>query len=338
MGRIVLHHDDRGAQGARETGRRRAGHPVKVFRSAPASLFVLAALILLGSCRSLRPGPDRGSEPRPQDPEPAPPAARADEPPEAVSDTVAAAVAAIIDSVRAEVRDSIEAEATRGSRERTARDSARAAAVRDSLRAAFVADSVWAAFVRDSLRTVAVQDSLRAVAIRDSIATAVRDSIAAAAVRDSVEAARRDSLAEVAAREAAEAAARDSALAGSEATARAAAVSEDAEELRKLGPIYIPYDQGPRPVWTTEAQALLTRTLVPVLREEGLPARTRAMLWILIRRDGTVADLVLQTSSGNRAFDEAATRFAQMLEFVPAIRANRPVATWVLREISILMQ
>ncbi len=330
MGRIVLHHDDRGAQGARETGRRRAGHPVKVFRSAPASLFVLAALILLGSCRSLRPGPDRGSEPRPQDPEPAPPAARADEPPEAVSDTVAAAVAAIIDSVRAEVRDSIEAEATRGSRERTARDAARAAAVRDSLRAAFVADSVRAAFVRDSLRTVAVRDSLRAVAIRDSIAAAVRDSIAAAVVRDS--------LAEVAAREAAEAAARDSALAGSEAAARAAAVSEDAEELRKLGPIYIPYDQGPRPVWTTEAQALLTRTLVPVLREEGLPARTRAMLWILIRRDGTVADLVLQTSSGNRAFDEAATRFAQMLEFVPAIRANRPVATWVLREISILMQ
>ncbi len=318
---------------------------MKPFRSAPVSLLAIGALLLLGSCRSLRPGPDRGSEPRTEPPEPDPPATRVDEPREPPSDSVAAAVAAIIDSVRAEVRDSIEAEASRGSRERAARDSARAAALRDSLRAAFVRDSVRVASVRDSLRAAAVQDSIRAVAVRDSIraaavrdsiAVAVRDSIAAAAVRDSIEAVRRDSIAEAAAREAAEGAARDSARAAE--AARAAAVPEDAEELQKLGPIYIPYDQGPRPIWTTESQALLTRTLVPVLREEDLPARTRTMFWILVRRDGTVADLVLQTSSGNRAFDEAATRFARTLEFVPAVRANRPVATWVLREISILMQ
>jgi hypothetical protein len=114
--------------------------------------------------------------------------------------------------------------------------------------------------------------------------------------------------------------------------------SEEVQELRALGPSYIPYDQGPETIWNTDTQAMLTRTLLPVLREHGLSARTRTIYWVLIRENGTAAEVVVQTSSGNDEFDLAGIRVIQRLEFLPAFRSNRPVPTWVLREISLLMQ
>jgi TonB family protein len=114
--------------------------------------------------------------------------------------------------------------------------------------------------------------------------------------------------------------------------------SDEVRELRALGPSYIPYDQGPETIWNTDTQAMLTRTLLPVLREHGLSARTRAMYWVLIREDGTAAEVIVQTSSGNDAFDQAGIEVIRRLEFLPAFRANRPVPTWVVREISLLMQ
>ncbi|MGH7541158.1 MAG: energy transducer TonB, partial [Gemmatimonadota bacterium] len=109
-------------------------------------------------------------------------------------------------------------------------------------------------------------------------------------------------------------------------------------ELLESGPSYVPHDESPRTVWDADSQAMLTRTLLPVLRRDGLPARIQARLWLLIRSDGTVADAVLQTSSGHEAFDEAAGEVARRLRFVPARRAGQPVATWVVRAISLLMQ
>ena len=114
--------------------------------------------------------------------------------------------------------------------------------------------------------------------------------------------------------------------------------SEEVQELRALGPSYIPNDHGPETVWNTDAQAMLTRTLLPVLREQGLAARTSALYWVLIREDGTAAEVVVQTSSGNEAFDLAGMQVIRRLDFLPAFRANRPVPTWVVREISLLMQ
>lgn len=131
---------------------------------------------------------------------------------------------------------------------------------------------------------------------------------------------------------------RPSPPAAPEAISESTEDSPEVRELRALGPAYIPVDQGPETIWNTDTQALLTRTLLPVLREQGLPARTSAIYWILIREDGTAADVIVQTSSGNEAFDEAGVRFTRQLNFLPAFRRNRPVATWVVREISLLMQ
>lgn len=310
-------------------------------------ILLLAGLLAATSCRSWlqRPPP---ADPSPRD-EPAaepgqPPETGADASPEdPASDSLARVVAAIIDSVEAEVRDSV------------------AAARRDSLAARARRDSLAEAARRDSVEA-ARRDSIAAAARRDSIEAARRDSAAAMARSDSLAAAaRRDSLAEVARQDSnrtAEIARQDSIEAAAERAARqaearedsvAAALdragvempaddTEDVEELRALGPAYIPYDRGPRTLWDTEAEAMVARTLLPVVRAEDLPARTRTYFWLLIRADGTVADIRLQTSSGNDAFDQAATDVVTRLRFIPAIRGERAVPTWVVRDISLLMR
>ncbi|WP_419950459.1 TonB family protein [Candidatus Palauibacter sp.] len=98
------------------------------------------------------------------------------------------------------------------------------------------------------------------------------------------------------------------------------------------------YDEGPRLVWDSEAEAQLATTLLPVIRSEGLDADTAANLWLLVRADGRVDAIVVQTSSGNSAFDAAAGRAAASLIFAPALRDGRAVPLWILREISLLMR
>lgn len=108
--------------------------------------------------------------------------------------------------------------------------------------------------------------------------------------------------------------------------------------LREAGPTYTPYDRGPRVLWNVESERLLTSRLLPVLKEEDLPARTRALFWVLVGPGGRAADAVIQTSSGNDAFDAAAREVAAGLRFFPATAGGRAVPVWVVREISLLMK
>jgi len=75
-----------------------------------------------------------------------------------------------------------------------------------------------------------------------------------------------------------------------------------------------------------------------VLRAESLPASTSMIVWVLVGGDGLVADVVLHTTSSNAAFDRAATDVARGLRFYPAMRGERAVPAWVIREISLVMQ
>jgi hypothetical protein len=114
--------------------------------------------------------------------------------------------------------------------------------------------------------------------------------------------------------------------------------SPEVRELMLLGPTYTPHDRAPTVVWDTDAQALLSRKLLPVLRSQALPARTRALFWLLLRPDGTIADVVPQTLTENNRFDAVAAEVVRQLSFTPAIRNDRAVAVWVIQEISLLMQ
>lgn len=122
------------------------------------------------------------------------------------------------------------------------------------------------------------------------------------------------------------------------ASPSADAFAREVERLRNLGPLYTPFDVGPRLLWDEASEALLTDRLLPVLREHELPSATKALFWLLVGGDGAVADVVIQTSSGNRAFDRAAAEVARGLRFRPATTNQRPHAVWVIRGISLLMQ
>jgi len=235
-------------------------------------------------------------------------------------------VAAIIDSIRAVVRDSIAA---------AANDSIRTAALRDEAIAAARRDSIEAA-AQDAIAAALRRDSIVAIMRRYSIEAAARDTIAAMARRDSIAAFRSDSIATFQ-RDSIAVFRQDSIAAAIEAARTAEPINEDLEVLRELGPSYIPYDEGPRTVWDTESQANVTKALLPVVRSEDLEARTRAYFWLLVRADGTVAETVLQTSSGNAPFDARAEDVARQLLFRPAMRGGRAVPTWVVRDISLVM-
>ena len=314
---------------------------------------VLAGLATVAGCRRLPP-----AQPTPAEAAAEPPgrteAESAADPRETASRDdgrpISARAQAIIDSIEAAVADSFAALRAAEASARARADSIAEAARRDSIAALARADSI--------ARAQAVQDSI-ADARRDSIAAAEaaaleaarRDSIAEAARQDSIVSARADSIAAAIRRDSLDAAMRRDSLeaamradsiraaeAAEQAAARESAVPDDLETLRGLGPSYIPYDRGPETIWDTETRATLSLSLLPVLRAESLPASTKAIFWVLISREGVPVETRIQTSSGNESFDDAARAFLEGLRFLPAIRANRPVPSWVLREISILMQ
>ena len=318
-------------------------------RFGPPVHALLVGLLLVLACRPLPPPGQtaRGGERvRPRDSEPA--AVRRPPIDDPAAEEISPEVAAIIDSIRTAVRDSIDGAVRDSARTRARRDSIAQAARRDSVTRVARRDSIAQAERRDSVAAAARRDSVAAAARRDSIAAAAAAAEAArldsieAARRDAIESARIDSIAS-AERDArtgedpARTAARDS-VARALAEGQPVTATDDLEELRKLGPSYIPYDEGPQTIWNTDTQATLTKLLLPVLREHQLPARTRSIFWVLLSRAGEVEEVVLQTGSGNEAFDRAATEFARQLTFIPAIRSNRPVASWVLREISLIMR
>ena len=305
-------------------------------RRGPRVLAVILAAPAIASCflpRMMQPPepaqalPAEALPPRSEvEPEQEPPETTEQAPPPAPEEPeegfVSPVTAAIIDSIEAAVADSIEG-GGRDSVTAVSRE-AGAAARRDSMLAAARRISRSVAARRDSLAAAGRRDSATAAAaaLRDSTTAGRRDSLATATRGDSLAAAQRDSIAA--------AALRDSA-AGPDAETELA-------QLRASGPTYISYDEGPRLVWDTEAEALLATTLLPVIRSEDLDAGTAANLWLLVRADGRVDAIVVQTSSDNTAFDSAAERAARALIFAPALRDGRAVPLWILREISLLMR
>lgn len=113
----------------------------------------------------------------------------------------------------------------------------------------------------------------------------------------------------------------------------------DVAKLRELGPVYTPYDIGPRLATREERlDGLLKATLVPVIQRYELAPDEWARYWILVDAEGEVRDAVLQLPSGHSSFDEAARAVAENLRFRPAGRGDRAVPVWILTRISLLMR
>ena len=256
---------------------------------------------------------------------------RMNQPPEPPTDSPAAQVAD--DTAGAEPPPSPPEEQNRG-------ESEGPPAVRDSIEEqatepAAPSREVLAAARRDSVLAAARRVTRAVTARRDSIAAAERTDPPGAERLDA------DDPLDASVRPDAQApdASADSLTAPAPPDAETGTDAEtELQRLRDSGPTYISYDEGPRLVWDTEAEAQVATTLLPVIRAEELDANTAANYWLLVRSDGRVDAFFLHTSSGNFAFDSAAGRAALGLLFAPALRDGRPAPLWILREISLLMR
>jgi len=112
----------------------------------------------------------------------------------------------------------------------------------------------------------------------------------------------------------------------------------DLAKLRKMGPVYTPADVGAMLAPGDWLGDLLEDTLVPVIKKYHLPPDRATYYWVLVDDQGEVADVVLHTSSGQAAFDQAARAAALHLHYLPAHRDGKRVPVWVLVRVSLLMR
>ena len=109
-------------------------------------------------------------------------------------------------------------------------------------------------------------------------------------------------------------------------------------ELEASGPAYTPFDEAPilrSGAWLSE---LLADRLVPVIDARGLGADTRTLVWGLVAEDGSVRSALVQTTSGDQAFDEAAVETTMRLQYEPARRGEAVVPVWILINVSMLLR
>lgn len=112
----------------------------------------------------------------------------------------------------------------------------------------------------------------------------------------------------------------------------------DVSKLKAMGPVYTPADIGPVLVPGDWLSQLLEDTLVPVIKKYRLSPDRATYYWVLLNDQGEVADVVLHTSSGQAAFDQAARAAALHLHYLPAHRSGHRVPVWVLVRVSLLMR
>ena len=52
-------------------------------------------------------------------------------------------------------------------------------------------------------------------------------------------------------------------------------------------------------------------------------------MWVLVDRNGSVPDAFVRKSSGRQEVDEAAMGVGCLMEFIPALKLDEPVAAWI---------
>jgi protein TonB len=101
-------------------------------------------------------------------------------------------------------------------------------------------------------------------------------------------------------------------------------------------PSFIPRDVDPRATNDDEIRRLLKRYYPPMLRDAGIGGTVT--LWLFVNDQGQVEKIQLQKSSGYDAFDQAAVKVANNMEFKPAINRDKPIGVWVSRNITFNVQ
>lgn len=96
-------------------------------------------------------------------------------------------------------------------------------------------------------------------------------------------------------------------------------------------PVFIPREVEPRLTNGTEIRELLMRFYPPPLRDAGIGGTV--VMWLFVSTEGDVARTLVKEPSPYEAFNAAALKVADRMEFVPAANRGNPVAVWVAQRI-----
>lgn len=107
--------------------------------------------------------------------------------------------------------------------------------------------------------------------------------------------------------------------------------SESGQDL-SAAPTFTPMTVRPTLRNTREVQQALMKFYPPLLRDAGIGGT--ANVWFFIDENGRVQKTQINTSSGYDAFDQAALRVADQMQFSPAYNRDKKVPVWVALDIT----
>lgn len=102
--------------------------------------------------------------------------------------------------------------------------------------------------------------------------------------------------------------------------------SSSSEDLSSA-PVFTPFTVEPRLRNTSEVQRALMRYYPALLRDAGISGTVT--VWFFINEEGRVIRTQINNSSGYEAFDQAALRVADIMQFSPALNRDQKVPVWV---------
>jgi TonB family protein len=102
------------------------------------------------------------------------------------------------------------------------------------------------------------------------------------------------------------------------------------------GPRFTAFSRAPSLRNTEDIQRYLRKNFPLALRRAG--GEVRAVVWLLVDRQGKVFKAVLQETSGRNDTDSVAVRASYLMEFDPAEQAGRAVPVWVQQPVRFHVQ
>lgn len=112
--------------------------------------------------------------------------------------------------------------------------------------------------------------------------------------------------------------------------------SESDDKDLAAAPTFTPMTVRPSLRNNSEVQQALMRFYPPLLRDAGIGGTVN--VWFFIDVNGKVVRTQVKTSSGYDAFDQAALKVADLMEFTPAYNRDKKVPVWVALDITFEVQ
>lgn len=110
---------------------------------------------------------------------------------------------------------------------------------------------------------------------------------------------------------------------------------EDDQDL-SAAPTFTPMTVRPQLTNNREVAQALEKYYPPLLRDAGIGGTVN--VWFFIDTEGHVVNTQINESSGYDAFDQAALKVADMMQFSPAYNRDKKVPVWVALDVTFEVQ